>query len=801
MSFVFEWDKLDDEVALQIEGMIHAHFQRIPKPSFMGNIAVSKFRFGATPPTITVLDVTDPLEEWYVHMDQEEARLAQEAAEAGGGESMDEDELASGEEDEDDYGEYSFSADGSIVMVGEGDDIEYLQSGPFEEDERRETEEWLSSRLRVLASPTRVSRSSSNASSSSTDSLHYKGEHGYESSHHDHRTIPGKRNNRNLKLDTSTLSASPRVFSSPADIASSAIGGISGDGRTSFSSHASDEEIESEAFYTQGESTIYQRMRNLVLEPSSLLSPRRSVDGGDSPNNAHDDLPSHQQQTFQSSLFSTTPSVTSPVGNSGGLGLGFGSSAGSGLGTGPGAVLSSVMQSRTNRPLSAASFYSTPVVNPPPSTTTGNTAPGPQLYFPDLSGMVVSGNSLLGLGRKPLGSSVYSPRAGTPSRTLPGTPRGFESPTLAFSRRQSFSEGTEPSQLNELHQSLSPTTLPDQRSHLAEMDRHHQNHNPSAFTSPVEALSFDAFSQSRPMDMQASTRADTNSLHTRTSDERLHGGGGRRGGGGEGGERRDERALADKQRRKKERHHLQQQHHQHKDHHHPHHKQHHKHHHKHHREATLPRPPVPSKRHENDIQLLLSVQYQGQMGFTVETELLLNYPTFAFLALPVKLVITGFSFKEPEDPNESILSNVRIESQVGDEQKQAVLKNVGKIERFVLEQMRKFITEDFVYPSYHSVKLERASATAPVPGSTPPSSSGGNVTPGTNSAPDISRHSSTPTTSSSILAGSTAAASIASHTSSSAEASVNAGAGYGQRAYSTSMRARSNTPSAYQRHQ
>ncbi|KAF9299342.1 Mitochondrial distribution and morphology protein 12 [Mortierella antarctica] len=156
-------------------------------------------------------------------------------------------------------------------------------------------------------------------------------------------------------------------------------------------------------------------------------------------------------------------------------------------------------------------------------------------------------------------------------------------------------------------------------------------------------------------------------------------------------------------------------------------------------------------------------------------------------------------FLEPEDPNESILSNVRIESQVGDEQKQAVLKNVGKIERFVLEQMRKFITEDFVYPSYHSVKLERASAPAPAPGPTPPPSSGGD-TPGTSSAPDISRHLSTPTTSSSIMAGSTAAASIASQTSS-AGASVNAGTGYGQHAYSTSMRARSNTPSSvYQRH-
>lgn len=33
---------------------------------------------------------------------------------------------------------------------------------------------------------------------------------------------------------------------------------------------------------------------------------------------------------------------------------------------------------------------------------------------------------------------------------------------------------------------------------------------------------------------------------------------------------------------------------------------------------------------------------------------------------------------------------------------------MGKIERFVVEQLRKFITEDFVYPSYHSIELQRA---------------------------------------------------------------------------------------------
>jgi hypothetical protein len=44
---------------------------------------------------------------------------------------------------------------------------------------------------------------------------------------------------------------------------------------------------------------------------------------------------------------------------------------------------------------------------------------------------------------------------------------------------------------------------------------------------------------------------------------------------------------------------------------------------------------------------------------------------------------------------------------------------VGKIERFVVEQLRKFITEDFVYPSYHSIELLRAPA-VPTPGNEAP---------------------------------------------------------------------------------
>ncbi|KAG0291110.1 Mitochondrial distribution and morphology protein 12 [Linnemannia gamsii] len=692
MSFVFEWDKLDDEVALQIEGMIHAHFQRIPKPTFMGNIAVSKFRFGSTPPNITVLDVTDPLEEWYVHMDQEEARLAQEAAEGGGGESMDEDELASGEEYDD---EYSYSGDGSIVMVGEGDDIEYLRSGSYEEDGRLETEDWMlrnrshrqdgsgsdheyytSTRDQnlhfksALASPTRISPSSSASSSGSGQSRRPsaydplpQGVNRYfgDSKESKAASKATNRSNRNPKLGIDTNLASPSRTRSSSSAQYNPASTKRLAKTHSLSSHASDDEIESEAFYTQGESTIYQRMKNLVLEPSSFLSSRPASVEGESSDDQPQPKPSStaHQTTLGAPLFPTTPG--GPNGNANN-GLGFGFNAG--IGSSSGSVLSSVMQTRSNtRPLSAASFYSTP---PAAGTAAGGaatshatTAQHPQLYFPDLSGMVVSGNSLLGL------------RAGTPSRTIPSTPRGFESPTLAFSRRQSFSDNgsDDPVANSASNRHSAPLPIPSQSG----PDQHHQ---PSEYMSPVEALSFDAFSRQPKVVERLKDEEDIHPPRSRSAQSY-------------NGDHRSQ-----------------------------------------HQASPRSRPDRVSKRHENDIQMLLAVHYQGQMGFTVETELLLNYPTYAFLTLPVKLVITGFSFKtkmlmgylrdhvnvsflEPEDPNESILSNVRIESQVGDEQKQAVLKNVGKIERFVVEQLRKFITEDFVYPSYHSVELVRAPAPAP----------------------------------------------------------------------------------------
>jgi distribution and morphology protein 12 len=48
-----------------------------------------------------------------------------------------------------------------------------------------------------------------------------------------------------------------------------------------------------------------------------------------------------------------------------------------------------------------------------------------------------------------------------------------------------------------------------------------------------------------------------------------------------------------------------------------------------------------------------------------------------------------------------LLQEIRVESEIGQREggKQS-LKNVGKVERFVLEQVRRIFEEEFVYPSF-----------------------------------------------------------------------------------------------------
>jgi distribution and morphology protein 12 len=130
---------------------------------------------------------------------------------------------------------------------------------------------------------------------------------------------------------------------------------------------------------------------------------------------------------------------------------------------------------------------------------------------------------------------------------------------------------------------------------------------------------------------------------------------------------------------------------------------------------------------DEDTQIIARVRYAGDVRVEITCELLFEYPVTNFVALPVKLVITGCTFDGlacvayirrrahfcflDEDPEggdsasgesvgKSLLKQINVESEIGEKGKgKQVLKNVGKVERFVLEQVRRIFEEEFVFPS------------------------------------------------------------------------------------------------------
>ena len=146
------------------------------------------------------------------------------------------------------------------------------------------------------------------------------------------------------------------------------------------------------------------------------------------------------------------------------------------------------------------------------------------------------------------------------------------------------------------------------------------------------------------------------------------------------------------------------------------------------------------ERRAEDIQAVFRIRYSGDVKLLLTTEILLDYPMPSFVGIPVRLSITGLSFDgvgvvanirkrvhfcflSPEDalaavgddgvgtgdeadrerPNKlgGLLQEIQVESEIGQREggKQS-LKNVGKVERFVLEQVRRIFEEEFVYPSF-----------------------------------------------------------------------------------------------------
>ncbi|KAF2713589.1 hypothetical protein K504DRAFT_450261 [Pleomassaria siparia CBS 279.74] len=158
-------------------------------------------------------------------------------------------------------------------------------------------------------------------------------------------------------------------------------------------------------------------------------------------------------------------------------------------------------------------------------------------------------------------------------------------------------------------------------------------------------------------------------------------------------------------------------------------------------------PPRMREKNPEDIQVVAHVQYSGDIKMSLTAEILLDYPMPSFVGIPLKLNITGltfdgvailayikkrahFCFLSPDDADAlvggesnldspqtdaqrreqqakhrarigGLLEHIKVESVIGKQENgKQVLKNVGKVETFVLEQVRRIFEDEFVYPSF-----------------------------------------------------------------------------------------------------
>ncbi|MCJ1337513.1 Mitochondrial distribution and morphology protein 12 [Bachmanniomyces sp. S44760] len=177
-------------------------------------------------------------------------------------------------------------------------------------------------------------------------------------------------------------------------------------------------------------------------------------------------------------------------------------------------------------------------------------------------------------------------------------------------------------------------------------------------------------------------------------------------------------------------------------------------------------PESPHCRHDpspNDAQIVLRISYTGSVRLSLTASILLDYPMPSFVGIPLKLNITGLSFdgvallaylrkrahfcflgeddaeallgadnsnqlnennkragerqegtqdgdrkkgQKGDDKLGGLLREIRVESEIGQKEGgKQVLKNVGKVEKFVLDQVRRIFEDEFVYPSFWTFLL------------------------------------------------------------------------------------------------
>jgi len=147
----------------------------------------------------------------------------------------------------------------------------------------------------------------------------------------------------------------------------------------------------------------------------------------------------------------------------------------------------------------------------------------------------------------------------------------------------------------------------------------------------------------------------------------------------------------------------------------------------------------------NDVQIISRIKYTGDIKLSLTADILLDYPMPSFVGIPLKLNVTGmtfdgvsilayirnkahFCFLSPEDADAlvggeldldinsepfkeaqqagkhtvgALFEEIKVESEIGQGTNgKQVLKNVGKVEKFVLEQVRRIFENEFVYPNF-----------------------------------------------------------------------------------------------------
>jgi mitochondrial distribution and morphology protein 12 len=182
-----------------------------------------------------------------------------------------------------------------------------------------------------------------------------------------------------------------------------------------------------------------------------------------------------------------------------------------------------------------------------------------------------------------------------------------------------------------------------------------------------------------------------------------------------------------------------------------------------HPQAPEGTPEKPKSNHP-DLQMHLHITWHSDLRITLTTSLLINYPSSMFMALPIKLSVTGLLFTgelavayegsgstrrvhlcilDEQDPygpmsrsrrsrstgdvadfptqetqdedgqinggkplpiGQRLLPSIYIESEIGQADKH-VLKNVTRVERFVQDVIRKTVEEELVFPNFQTIVL------------------------------------------------------------------------------------------------